>query len=107
MSLLAITVQTEPSSALVKLSGESDITNAGQLRDALNAQLSTPTRHVAIDLSALQFADSSAIGIFISAHRTLNAAGGTLELLHPQPVVATALRLMGVDQLLTVRDDGP
>jgi anti-anti-sigma regulatory factor len=46
----------------------------------------------------------AAIRELIQAHRAIRQQGGTLELARPQPVVATVLSLLGVDQILTVRD---
>jgi len=40
----------------------------------------------------------------VLADRTLKDRGGGLELVHPQPVVARALSLLGVDQVIDVRD---
>jgi hypothetical protein len=65
--LLEITVGTGESGPVVRLSGEADLTTAGQLSDALKDR------------------------------------GGILELARPQPAVAAALSLLGVDQVLTVR----
>jgi anti-sigma B factor antagonist len=104
VSLLEITVETGTSGTVMKLSGECDLTTTGQLSDALGAQIATGVQHLTIDLSALRFADSMTIREFIEAHHALKTAGGTLELLRPQPAVAKSLRLLGVDQILTVRD---
>lgn len=40
----------------------------------------------------------------VLADRTLKQRGGGLALTHPQPVVARALSLLGVDQAIEVRD---
>ena len=86
------------------LSGEADITTAAELTGALDAQLASGTPHLTVDLSGLQFADSAAIRALVLTDRTLKDRGGGLELLHPQPVVARALSLLGVDQVIEVRD---
>jgi anti-anti-sigma factor len=104
VGLLEITVETGISGTVMKLSGECDLTTSGQLSDAIGAQLATGVQHLTIDLSALRFADSMTIREFIEAHHTLKNAGGTLELLRPQRAIAKSLRLLGVDQILTVRD---
>jgi anti-sigma B factor antagonist len=83
--------------------GEADLTSAAELEAALAGQLSAGTRHVTVDLSGLRFADSAAIGALVRAARALKDQGGALDLAGPQPVVARALALLGVDQALTVR----
>ena len=88
---------------MVRLSGESDVSTVGPLKDALNAQISGGARHLTVDLSELGFADSASINVLLAAHRTLRELGGGLEPAFPQPPVAQMLTLLGVDQVLTVR----
>ena len=57
-----------------------------------------------MDLSRLRFADSAVIRALVLADRTLKTRGGGLPLAHPQPVVARALSLLGVDQAIEIRD---
>ena len=105
MGLLEISVAAGESGPVLLLSGEADITTAGELSDALAAQLATGTPHLTVNLSGLQFADSAVIRALVLADRTLKGRDGGLELVDPQPVVARALRLPGVDQVIDVRDE--
>jgi anti-sigma B factor antagonist len=100
---LEITVTTGETGPVMTLSGESDQSVTGQLRDALDALVSGGAQHVTVDVSRLRFADSAAITVLLEADRALKRAGGFLELLFPQPVVAVAMHLMGVDRILTIR----
>lgn len=103
MSLLGIAAESQQFSVVMRLSGEADLSTLGQLRDALNDQISGGARQLIIDLSGLRFADSSSIRALTDAHLALRAQGGTLELVDPQPNVARILVLLGIDQVLTVR----
>lgn len=103
VSLLGIAVESTQFSVVMRLSGEADLSTLGQLRDALNDQISGGARQLTIDLSGLRFADSSSIRALTDAHLALRAQGGTLELAAPQPNVARILVLLGIDQVLTVR----
>jgi anti-sigma B factor antagonist len=100
---LEISVTAGETGPVVTLSGESDQSVIGQLRDALDAVVSGSAQHVMVDVSRLRFADSAAIRVLLQADRTLKRAGGFLELMFPQPVVAVALHIMGVDRILTIR----
>ena len=86
------------------LSGEADITTMAELSEALTAQLASGARHLTVDLSGLRFADSAVIRELVMADRKLKDRGGCLELANPQPAVARALSLLGVDQVIEVRD---
>jgi anti-sigma B factor antagonist len=103
VGLLVIVVEAGVSGPVVRLSGESDLSTAGQLGDALDAQIAGGAGHLVIDLSGLRFADSATIRVLTGAHLALSDAGGTLELLGPQPSVAHVLSLLGVDQVIAVR----
>jgi anti-sigma B factor antagonist len=103
VSLLGIVVESQQFSVVMRLSGEADLSTLGQLRDALNDQISGGARRLTVDLSGLRFADSSSIRALTDAHLALRAQGGTLELVDPQPNVARILVLLGIDQVLTVR----
>ena len=103
MSSLEIRVDAGELGPVLHLSGEADLSVAGQVSDALNTQISAGARHLTVDLSGLRFADSAAIGTLVDAHLTLKNQGGTLELSGVQPAVARALSLLGVDQVIAVR----
>jgi len=105
VGLLEISVAAGESGPVLLLSGEADITTAAELSEALTAQLATGTPHLTVDLSGLQFADSAVIRALVLADRTLKDRGGGLELAYPQPVVARALSLLGVDQVIEVRGE--
>ena len=107
MALLDITVDTGESGPVVRLSGECDVSTAGQLSDALAAQISGGAQHLTIDLARLTFADSASLRVLIQAHYALADTGGTLELAYPHPNVARSLHLLGVEQILTVRTKAP
>jgi anti-anti-sigma factor len=100
---LEITVTAGETGPVMTLSGESDQSVTGQLRAALDPLISGSAQHVTVDVSRLRFADSAAIRVLLEADRALKRTGGFLELMFPQPVVAVALHIMGVDRILTIR----
>ncbi len=104
MSMLHAAVTAGPSGPVIGLSGEADLTTVAELHQVLTAQLNSGTPRLTVDLSGLRFADSAAIGELIRAHRAITQRGGTLELTRPQKAVARVLSLLGVDQVITVRD---
>jgi anti-sigma B factor antagonist len=104
VGLLEISVAAGQTGSVLMLSGEADLTTVAELTDALTAQLATGARHLTVDLSRLRFADSAVIRALVLADRTLKNRGGGLTLAYPQPGVARALSLLGVDQAIEVRD---
>jgi anti-sigma B factor antagonist len=106
-SPLGIRVAAGESGPVLVLSGEADITTLKQLQSALSAQLDAGAGVLTVDLSGLGFADSATIGALVRAARTLRSQGGRLDLASPQPALARMLTLLGVDEVVPIRDDVP
>jgi anti-sigma B factor antagonist len=87
--------ETSDGPVLVAL-GELDLA----VRDQLRAALSPLSGTVTLDLSAVTFIDSSAIGVFAGAYRRLTDDGGTLRLRDPQDVPRRALETVGLGDLI-------
>jgi stage II sporulation protein AA (anti-sigma F factor antagonist) len=92
---LRASVAAGVSGPVVILSGEADLTSAGQLSALITAQLSGGTRQLTVDVSGLRFADTAAIRTLVLAARTLKERGGSLVLLRPQQTMARVLDLLG------------
>ena len=105
VGLLEISVAAGALGPVVTLSGEADVTTVAELNQTLTAQLASDARHLTVDLSGLCFADSAVIRELVMAGRKLKDRGGGLVLANPQPAVARALSLLGVDQAIEVRDE--
>jgi anti-sigma B factor antagonist len=87
---------------LVELAGEADVSNSGQLRETLDAEVAKRPRTLVIDLSGLRFMDSSALHVILRANREMGRQGGVLSLASPRQPVAKMLRLTAADQLVPV-----
>jgi anti-sigma B factor antagonist len=106
MDLLTATVTSRESGGrpqtVIELAGEADVTTSNTLRELLAEETSRRPRTVIIDLSRLQFMDSSALHLIFDAQRKLAAHGGTLALVGPQAAVATLLRITEAGQVVPV-----
>jgi len=105
VTLLDIRMTATEAGPVLTLSGEADVTTVAQLQEALDGQLTPGVPALLVEVSGLRFADSATIGVLIKAARRLNAQGGRLVLLNPQPAVARTITLLGVDQVLTLRGE--
>ncbi len=100
---LTASVAAGESGPVIVLSGEADLTSAGQMSALITAQLSRETRQLTIDVSGLRFADSASIRTLVLAARTLRERGGSLVLLRPQQPVTRVLALTGAEHMFTIR----
>jgi anti-sigma B factor antagonist len=99
---LSIDVAREGEDATVTLAGELDLSTSPDLQDAL-AELTGEPRTVVVDLSALEFCDSTGLAALLGAHKTLSDNGGTLQLLAPNPMLVNLVRITGLDDVFEVR----
>jgi anti-sigma B factor antagonist len=108
VDLLRISVPSRESSGapytLVELTGEADATNLQQLREALESEVAARPRMLIVDLSGLNFMDSSALRVLLHASRELDREGGVLGLAGPHGSVARVLRFTRADQLVPLYD---
>jgi len=63
--------------------GEIDMVTGGLLLEALIAAISTGETWLVVDLAQVPFMDSTALSIFLSAHRALASSSGQLVLVAP------------------------
>ncbi len=60
-----------------------------------------------VDLSDLEFCDSTGLAALLGAHKTLNDNGGTLELVAPNPMMVNLVKITGLDDVFEVRLPDP
>ena len=84
----------------IRLSGEVDLANAGELFLALEPWLAT-NGDITLDLEAVVFMDSTGIGVLMSTAKDLGSRG-TLRLVSPGPLVYNVLKLIAADTLPNV-----
>lgn len=104
VTLLHVDVDTSGSAAVVRPAGEVDFSTAAHLRKALGDTLSEGHHDVVVDLSEVEFMDSTGLGVLVGAMRQANAAGGTLSVRDAQARVWKTFRLTGLDRVLAPAD---
>lgn len=88
--------------ALVTLAGELDLSVADQLRDVLDERITSGTPRIRVDMRAVRFIDSRAIGVLIGAQKRADSAGGGIRVLNPQPTVRKAFDILGLRQVFEI-----
>lgn len=90
--------------SVVLVDGEVDVSNADQLRDAIDARLEAGTTRVVVDLSDVPYIDSTGIGVLVGAAHRAGEKKVRLEVARPQRNVARVLGLLGVGADLNIRE---
>jgi anti-sigma B factor antagonist len=90
-------------SVVVSLAGELDLYNAHEVREALLAACAEEPQRLVVDLSAVKFIDSTALGVLIEARTKLPNRRGFL-LAAPGFETKRALEISGLDRHFAVHD---
>ena len=88
---------------VVSLAGELDLYNAHEVREALLAACAEEPQRLVVDLSAVKFIDSTALGVLIEARTKLPNRRGFV-LAAPGFETKRALEISGLDRHFTVHD---
>lgn len=99
---LSVTSSLEGATRLVNVAGEVDVSNAGDLRAALDEALATKAASVKVELGKVSYIDSTGIGVLVGAAHRASDQGIKFAIANPQRNVARVLSLLGVDGELNV-----
>lgn len=96
-SLLEVEVAaTEPETVRVRIGGELDLSNVERLEAQVAPALSQHPKHLIVDAGQLEFADSSAIALWLR----WSAQVDRFELRSLSPLLRRVLTAMGLDERL-------
>src|SRR5215467_2200196 len=92
--------------AVVIAAGEIDLYTAPRLQGELAGVIanSAPGSLVVVDMSGVEFCDSTGMNVLLSCLRQARERGGELELAAPRPAVRKILSVTGLDAVFTVAD---
>jgi len=99
---LLITVEQAGEQEILLLDGELDPHTAPLLQEQVDALADQGRLDIVLDLSRLQFIDSSGLRVVISAHRDLGAKGGQLSLRSPSDTAQRLLEITGLVDHITI-----
>jgi anti-sigma B factor antagonist len=86
----------------VRLLGELDMSTAPQLREELLRLASNGATQVTVDLSELQFVDSTGLSVLIAGLRRLRERGGDMALRSPTPGTLRVLEITGLTEIFSI-----
>jgi anti-sigma B factor antagonist len=102
---LKVTCRPQGEYVVMSVHGEIDLYTVPRLQRELTGVLAAdgPVRLV-VDLSGVDFCDSTGVNVLLAAHRQAKEAGGDLELAAPRPSVRKILQVTGLEAVFTVTD---
>jgi anti-sigma B factor antagonist len=96
-----LAVEAAGEACVVKLGGELDLYNAPQIRETLLAACEDAPQRIVVDLSEVEFIDSTALGVLIEARSRLNN-GRAFLLAAPGLETRRALEISGLDRHFSI-----
>ena len=93
--------QADESTRVITVSGEIHVTTAPEFSQRLNDAIAAGTRGVVIDMSGVEFIDSTGLSVLLNGLRRVTRADGRLALVVTNP---TVLRLFEITKLDTTFD---
>lgn len=89
---------------VVSVTGELDVATAPGLRNQIVKLASNGTSKLLLDLSGVEFLDSTGLGVIIGALKRLKGLGGELRLCGGEPGIRRVFELTGLDKILHLYD---
>lgn len=100
---LILNERSVDSHEVVEVRGEVDVHSAPQLRDRLGEVIEAGHTSVVVDLSWLQFIDSTGLGALVAAFNQATAAGTSFRLVCKADRLLKVFRITGLHEVFDIR----
>lgn len=87
---------------VIKLEGEVDVYTAPQLKQQMIALLEAGTKQIIIDLTRVEYFDSTALGVLIGGLKRMRERDGNLSLICPNPRIRRVFEITGLDKIFDI-----
>ncbi|MDT0187109.1 STAS domain-containing protein [Microbacterium sp. ARD31] len=90
--------------AIIRGAGKLNMVSAPDLRAAVHSAVEDQFTRIVVDLSKIDFMDSSGLGALVGSLKTARQAGGDLRIAAPSAQVTMVLQLSNLDRVLASFD---
>ena len=94
-------VNTRPvdGASMIDLEGEVDVYTAPELKQQIIDLLDAGAQRVIVNLQAVDYLDSTALGVLIGGLKRLRERNGSLDLICPNPRIKRIFEITGLDKI--------
>jgi len=89
---------------IITVFGEIDVATAPQLRDCLHRVIAQSHATVVVDLLAVTFLDSTALGVLVGALKRCREFGGELHVVVTDPRIIKIFEITGLTKVFRISD---
>ena len=101
---LTLTTRESGGRAIVSVGGEIDVYTAPKLRDCITELVSAGNHDLVVDLEAVEFLDSTGLGVLVGGLKKVRAHDGSLELVCSQERLLKIFRITGLAKVFTIHE---
>ena len=88
----------------IKLRGEIDHHSASSIRAAIDSEIyAKKPRGLIMDMSAVNFMDSSGLGLIMGRYSVMNQLGGEVIVSDPNPAIERIMSLAGMERVIKIQ----
>jgi anti-sigma B factor antagonist len=99
---LEITPETVDNYLVLHLEGELDTYNCGQLRSALVEQVEQGHSRIIVDMSAVEYIDSTGLGSLVGGLKRVSEHGGAMKIVCDNPQIVKVFEITGLDKVFAI-----
>jgi anti-sigma B factor antagonist len=92
---------------IVRLGGDLDFATVAEVMTALEKECARNPKQLVLDLSRVEFLDSSGIYLLVTVHKRLTANGCSLIVTNPSAAASRALQVTATDRVLPIAHTSP
>jgi anti-sigma B factor antagonist len=101
---LTITTREAEGRTVVSVAGEIDVYTAPRLREEITELVAAGTYHLVIDMSEVEFLDSTGLGVLVGGLKKVRAHEGSLQLVCNQDRLLKIFRITGLAKVFVIHD---
>jgi len=102
---MTIEFDTRGGADIARLPATLVLANAARVRDAMQERIASGSTRIVLDLSRVEFADSSGLSTVLACVNGARRRGGEVALLSPMPRVRALIELTRLDDVVAVVTD--
>jgi anti-sigma B factor antagonist len=93
-----------PGRTVVEVSGEIDVYTAPKLREALLSLVDSGTYRLIVDMTAVEFLDSTGLGVLVGGLKRVRAHDGAIDLVVTQGRILRIFKITGLSKVFSIYD---
>ncbi|MGL5867141.1 MAG: STAS domain-containing protein [Dermatophilaceae bacterium] len=102
MELSVTTSHRDGGISVVAVGGEVDVTTAAQLRQALDAEVTTGRVRLVVDLEGVTFIDSTGLGVLVGRLKLVRHQSGWLRVVCSTDRILRVFQITGLDKVFGI-----